>query len=159
MYRLPGPAETEDTALSAQRIHEQQLTGVAAVAGELAARLFGLDIVAPDIHSAADNYTRFLVVQRPADAAPAEGANKASLYFHTAHRRGALAEVLTRVAACGINLSKLQSFPRPGTTWEYFFHADLEFDAPEDFRRALAELDQIAESVRVLGVYRKGGTY
>ncbi|MCC3156245.1 prephenate dehydratase [Hymenobacter sp. 15J16-1T3B] len=151
--------ETEDTALSAQRIREQELTGVAAVAGELAAQLFGLDIVAPDIHAAADNYTRFLVVQRAAEAAPVAGANKASLYFHTAHRRGALAEVLTRVAARGINLSKLQSFPRPGTTWEYFFHADLEFDAVQDFEQALAELHAAAASVRVLGVYRKGETY
>jgi prephenate dehydratase len=151
--------ETEDTALSAQRIREGQLRGVAAVAGELAAGLFGLDIVAPDIHAAADNYTRFLVVERAGGAVPTETSNKSSLYFHTAHRRGALAEVLARVGAHGINLSKLQSFPRPGTPWEYYFHADLEFEQPADFHRALADLDEVAESVRVLGVYQKGRTY
>lgn len=153
--------ETEDTALSAQRIREEQQRGVAAVAGELAARLFGLSILAPDIHTAPDNYTRFLVLRRAADA-PAEAParpNKASLYFHAAHHRGALAEVLARVAAHGLNLSKLQSFPRPGTTWEYFFHADLEFDEPADFTRALAALEPITESLRVLGVYRRGETY
>ncbi|OON71038.1 prephenate dehydratase [Hymenobacter sp. CRA2] len=152
--------ETEDTALSARHIQEQQLAGVAAIAGELAAQLFGLDIVAPDIHSAADNYTRFLVVERAGHAQlSSEQHNKSSLYFHTAHRRGSLAEVLTRIAACGINLSKLQSFPRPGTTWEYYFHADLEFEQPEDFQQALASLNEVAESVRVLGIYHKGQTY
>jgi prephenate dehydratase len=151
--------ETEDTALSARHIREQQLPGVAAIAGELAARLFGLEVLAPDIHAAADNYTRFLVVERAGGRVPVEASNKASLYFHVAHRRGALAEVLARVAACGINLSKLQSFPRPGSAWQYYFHADLEFEQPADLHRALAELDEVAESLRVLGVYRKGETY
>ncbi|RTQ48597.1 chorismate mutase [Hymenobacter gummosus] len=151
--------ETEDTALSAQRIREEQLPGVAAVAGELAAELFGLDILAADIHSAADNYTRFLVVEPAGGAAAAEASNKASLYFHTAHRRGALAEVLSRVADCGLNLSKLQSFPRPGTAWQYYFHADVEFAQAADLHRALAALDEVAESLRVLGVYRKGQTH
>ena len=151
--------EAVDTALSAQRIREAQQPGVAAIAGSLAAQLFGLDILAPDIHSAADNYTRFLVLERAAGPVPTETSNKASLCFHTAHHRGALADVLRCIAAHGISLAKLQSLPRPGTSWHYYYHADLEFAAPAAFHRALADLDEVAEHVRVLGVYRKGRTH
>ncbi|HEX8348429.1 MAG TPA: prephenate dehydratase [Hymenobacter sp.] len=151
--------ETEDTALSAKRIREQQLVGTAAVAGNLAATLFDMDIVVEDIHSEKQNYTRFLVVERAEIAQPVADANKASLYFHTDHRQGSLAKVLVRIADRGINLSKLQSYPRPGYTWQYFFHADLEFDQPKQLELVLQDIAPVTDSVRVLGAYRKGETY
>ena len=54
-----------------------------------------------------------------------EDANKASINFHTDHSKGSLAKVLTKIAEGGINLSKLQSLPIPGSDWKYSFHADL----------------------------------
>ncbi|GGF03193.1 prephenate dehydratase [Hymenobacter cavernae] len=151
--------ETEDTALSAKNIRERHLAGTAAVAGSLAAELFNMDIVAEDIHSDDQNYTRFLVVERAEKAKPVANANKASLYFHTDHQQGSLARVLVRIADRGINLSKLQSYPRPGYTWQYYFHADLEFDDARQLEKVLEDIAPVTDSVRVLGVYRKGETY
>ncbi|MCB2406416.1 prephenate dehydratase [Hymenobacter lucidus] len=151
--------ETEDTALSAQRIREGLRAGTAAVAGKLAAELFDLEILGKDIHSEKKNYTRFLVVARPENAAAVEQPNKASLYFHTTHAQGSLAQVLIRIADQGINLSKLQSFPIPAKTWHYYFHADLEFDDPAQLAAALREMKPVTEGLEVLGVYHKGVTH
>lgn len=151
--------ETEDTALSARHLAEQPRAGVAAVAGQRAAELFGLRVLAPDIQTEPHNYTRFLVVARPENAPAASRPNKASLYFQAAHRQGSLAQVLACIAGQGINLSKLQSCPLPGATWQYYFHADLEFDHPEQLSAALHDLASVTEGLEVLGVYRKGRTH
>ncbi|TGE15076.1 prephenate dehydratase [Hymenobacter elongatus] len=151
--------ETEDTALSAQRIRQGRRTGTAAVAGTLAADLFELEILAQDIHSEKQNYTRFLVVARPENAAAVAQPNKASVYFHTTHAQGSLAQVLIRIADQGINLSKLQSCPLPGRTWHYYFHADLEFEHLRQLHDALREMAPVTESLQVLGIYHKGTTH
>ena len=66
-------------------------------------------------------------MERPESAIDIEGANKASVNFQTDHSKGSLAKVLSKIAEGDINLSKLQSFPIPGSDWRYSFHADLEF--------------------------------
>lgn len=150
--------ETEDTALSAKHIHQHRSKHIAAIASKLAAELFELDILAPNIHTMKHNYTRFLVVQRP-DAVPeVEGADKASVNFHTDHSRGSLARVLTRIADGGINLSKLQSFPIPGSNWQYSFHADMEFDTIGQFNEVIEKIRPITAELKVYGVYKKGKT-
>ncbi len=148
--------ETEDTALSARQVHRHRSKHIAAIAGKLAAELFGLKIIAPNIHSEKNNYTRFLVLQREDDAVVGDGANKASINFHTDHTQGSLAKVLTRIAGCGINLSKLQSFPIPGSNWQYSFHADLEFDQREQFQEAINEMEPVTQHLRIYGIYKKG---
>jgi len=149
--------EAEDTALSAQRIREHQRPGIAAVAGTLAAEIYDLEIVAADIHAEPANYTRFLVLERLNPSRPlAADATKASLYFHTSHAQGSLVKVLECIAGLGLNLSKLQSYPRPGRTWQYGFHADVEFDAPEQLTTLLREMAPVTESLHVLGAYRRG---
>ncbi|RAJ87759.1 prephenate dehydratase [Chitinophaga dinghuensis] len=149
--------ETEDTALSAKHVRSKKLKSTAAIAGSLAAEIFELDIIAPNIHTNKNNYTRFLAVsKKPVETAP--DANKASVYFQTSHERGSLASVLTRIAEAGINLSKLQSFPIPAKVWNYYFHADMEFDNLQDFQQALKEIEQHTEHLKVLGIYKKGKT-
>ncbi|MBC6611017.1 prephenate dehydratase [Hymenobacter sp. BT507] len=149
--------ETEDTALSAQRIREHQRPGIAAVAGALAAELFDLEIVAADIHDEPANYTRFLVLERgaPAPDVVHPDADKVSLYFHTNHTQGSLAAVLSRIAGMGLNLSKLQSCPRPGRTWQYGFHADVELAYAGQIADLLRELRPVTEHLEVLGAYRR----
>ena len=148
--------ETDDTGQSAQLLAETRMPGVAVVAGAQAAALFGLSILAPAIHDDPHNYTRFLVLAR-ADAAPHDPrADKASLYFCTPHAPGSLARVLTRVATHGLNLSKLQSCPRPGQPWHYGFHADVEFEEMEQLEALLTDLGPMTEELRVLGAYRRG---
>ena len=64
--------------------------------------------------------------------------------------------MLTRVAAHGLNLSKLQSCPRPGQTWHYGFHADVEFAEMSQLEALLLDLAPVTEELRVLGAYRRG---
>jgi prephenate dehydratase len=146
--------ETEDTALSAKHVHLRKSKHVAAIAGKLAAELFGLDIIAPKIHDVKNNYTRFLILQQ--SPSEVEGANKASINFHTDHAKGRLSEVLTLIAKEGINLSKLQSFPIAGSKFKYGFHADLEFEAIGQYKKLIGKLEKKTEYLRVLGVYKKG---
>ncbi|MGG9972377.1 prephenate dehydratase [Ferruginibacter sp. SUN002] len=148
--------ETEDTALSAKHIHQHHSKHIAAIASKLAAELFDLDIIAPNIQTLKNNYTRFLVLQRESEVQDIEGANKASINFHTDHSKGSLAKVLMVIANAGINLSKLQSFPIPGSNFKYSFHADLEFTSKSQLDKVLGSLKKITESLKVYGVYKNG---
>ncbi|MGE5519809.1 MAG: prephenate dehydratase [Candidatus Dadabacteria bacterium] len=146
--------ETEDTALSAKFIHQQKKKHTAAIAGKRAAELFDLEIIAENIHTEKNNYTRFLVLQR--SNVPIENADKASISFKTDHSKGSLARVLTKIAEGGINLSKLQSFPIPGSNWKYNFHADMELDSEEQFHQVLKKIEPLTEEIKVYGLYRNG---
>lgn len=148
--------ETEDTALSAKHVHQHRSKHIAAVASRLAAEIYQLEIIAPNIHSLKNNYTRFLVMQRAAEVKETENANKASINFHTDHSRGSLARVLTNIADAGINLSKLQSMPIPGSDFKYSFHADLEFETRQQLSKALKIIKDKTDSLQILGIYKNG---
>jgi prephenate dehydratase len=148
--------ETEDTALSAKHIHQYRSRHTAAIASKLAAELYQLQVAAPNVHTMKNNYTRFLVLQREKEAQVVENADKASVNFHTDHSRGSLVKVLSLIADGGINLSKLQSMPIPGTDFRYSFHADMEFDSLEQFERVSESVRKVTESYAVLGIYKKG---
>lgn len=151
--------ETEDTALSAKQLHQHKGKHTAAIASELAAQLFNLEIIAPNIQTESNNYTRFLVLQHEDLAEVIENANKASVNFHTDHSRGSLAKVLTQIADGGINLSKLQSFPIPGSDFRYSFHADMEFNSLDQFYSVIRDIKKTTEDVKIYGVYKKGEHY
>jgi prephenate dehydratase len=150
--------ETEDTALSAKHIHDHRNKHTAAIASKLAADLYNLHIIAPNIHTLKNNYTRFLILQRPDEASQVTKADKASVNFHTDHSRGSLAKVLTCIAEGGINLSKLQSFPIPGSDWKYSFHADMEFDTLDQFNKVMDGIKPLTAGLKIYGVYKKGKT-
>ena len=148
--------ETEDTALSAKHIHTHKSKHIAAIASKLAAELFGLNIIAPNIHTMKNNYTRFLILQRDDQVTTIDKADKASVNFHTDHSKGSLARVLTTIADGGINLSKLQSFPIPGSNFKYSFHADMEFEGLEQFYNVIEKIKPLTEEVKIYGVYKRG---
>ena len=148
--------ETDDTALSAKHIHQHKSKHIAAIASKLAAELYNLDVIAHNIHTMKNNYTRFLMLQRDDMASPVEGADKASVTFHTDHSKGSLAKVLTKIAEGGINLSKLQSFPIPGSDFKYAFHADMEFDSIGQFENVIEIIKPLTESIKIYGVYKRG---
>jgi len=150
--------ETEDTALSAKHLQQHRSKHIAAIASDLAAQLFGLDILGPNIQTMKNNYTRFLILQRADVARAVIDPDKASVNFHTDHSRGSLARVLTKIADGGINLSKLQSMPIPGSDWEYSFHADMEFEGLEQFHRVIEEIKPITAELKIYGTYKKGRT-
>jgi prephenate dehydratase len=148
--------ETEDTALSAKHIHQHRSKHIAAIASKLAAELYNLDVIAPNIHTLKNNYTRFLVLQRIDEAQQVNNADKASINFATDHSKGSLAKVLTKIANAGINLSKLQSMPIPGSDFKYSFHADLEFADVEQLNTVVKSVKNITEELTVLGIYKNG---
>ena len=148
--------ETEDTALSAKHIHQHKSKHIAGVAGKLAAELFNLNIINPNIHTQKNNYTRFLILQRADEIVAAIDSNKASIGFHTDHSKGSLARVLSIIAEGNINLSKLQSLPIAGTNFKYNFHADMEFDTIAVFNNVMDEMKKSTEQLRVYGIYKNG---
>jgi prephenate dehydratase len=148
--------ETEDTALSAKHVHQHKSKHIAAIASKLAAELFDLDILAPNIHTLKNNYTRFLILRREEAAKEIDGADKASVSFHTDHSRGSLAKVLAKIAEDGINLSKLQSFPIPDTDFKYSFHADMEFEDITQFEKVIEDIRPLTEYLKIYGVYKRG---
>lgn len=148
--------ETEDTALSAKHIHQHHNKHAAAIASKLAAELYDMDVIAPDIQTMKNNITRFLVLQREKEAKEIHEANKASLYFQTNHSKGILAKVLTNIAAGGINLSKLQSMPIPGSNFKYGFYADMEFDSRKQLNDVMSSIESLTNNVKMFGIYKKG---
>ena len=148
--------ETEDTALSAKQIHQHHHKHAAAIASKLAAELYEMEIVAPNIHTLKNNYTRFLALTRIENAIDIQDSDKASVNFHTDHSKGSLARVLTRIAEGGINLSKLQSMPIPGSDFKYSFHADMEFDNRNQFEEVIEGIRPLTKELNIYGVYKKG---
>ena len=148
--------ETDDTALSAKYIHQHKSKHMAAIASKLAAELYQLEMIAPNIHTLKNNYTRFLVLQREENSRPIPGADKASVNFHTDHSKGSLAKVLTKISEGGVNLSKLQSFPIPGSDFKYSFHADMEFDSVQQFNKVIETIMPLTAAIKIYGVYKRG---
>jgi prephenate dehydratase len=148
--------ETEDTALSAKHLHEYKSKHTAAIASKLAAQLYDLDVITPDIHTLKNNITRFLIMVPAKQKVEISDANKASIYFQTDHSKGILSKVLAKIAQGGANLSKLQSMPIPGSTFKYGFYADIEFEQKKQLDKLLVELKLMTNNFKVFGIYKKG---
>lgn len=148
--------ESEDTALSAKHIARHNSKHIAAIASSTAAEIYGLKVLAPKIQTLKKNYTRFLVLKRPQDVTEEQIGNKASINFQTVHKEGSLARVLGVIAINGINLTKLQSFPIPGSEFKYQFHADMEFDSMKKFQRVIEKIKPLTEEIKIYGIYNKG---
>ena len=146
---------TYDTAGSAKMIREENLTGVAAVAGYGAAELYQLEILARSIQTIKDNYTRFIALGR--EPAPRrEGEAKTMLVMATAHQPGSLYTCLGVLAANKINLLKLESRPSRQRAWEYVFYLDFEGHRDDPaVRTALANLATHTTFCKVLGSFAR----
>jgi len=143
-----------DTAGSARRVRDAGDRTLAAIASAAAARTYGLTIVARAIQSSAGNATRFVEISLHAAPVPDGAAAKTSLVFALADRPGALGEVLTRLAARNLSLTKIESRPIPEAPFTYRFYADvLGHAASEPFVAALDEIRSLTSYVRVLGTY------
>lgn len=146
--------EDVDTAETARQIQEKQLGHVAAIAPKVAAELYGLDIIAPEIQTIKNNATRFIILKRQNKVLPEEEINKASLRFITDHKRGSLATVLNVMSDCNMNLTKIQSLPVIETPWKYAFFVDMTFDNYAEFAKAKSLLKIMSEDFRILGEYK-----
>ena len=144
--------ESEDTAKSAADVAEQGLVGVGAVASELAAELYGLEVLAGSIETYKQNFTRFLVFD-DAFEVDRQRINKASMCFTLPHTPGSLAHVLTILSFYGMNLTRIQSLPIPGQEWQYFFYVDIKFEDYLRYEQALAAVRPLMEDLDILGEY------
>ena len=149
--------ESEDTAASARNVATKKLRNTAAVAGELPARLYGLEVLVPEINTIKNNHTRFMVLERVnGHMTEIENINKASLFFSVSHNKGSLVSVLKALENYDLNMSKLQSYPIPSDPWTYLFHLDMEFDNEDGYRQALKDMSSVCSDLKIYGEYRKG---
>jgi prephenate dehydratase len=144
--------EKEDTALSAKIIQESNIKNTAAIAADIAAEMYGLEIIDNDIQTNKKNYTRFVVLSLKPNTNGA--SNKASICFSTANESGCLAKVLNVFSANCINLSKIQSHPKIGEDWQYYFYVDLQFDHVDTFHKCKNEILPLCSEYYELGIYK-----
>lgn len=143
---------TYDTAGSAKLIKEKRLRHSAAVASRRAAQIYGLQLLAENIQTNPNNYTKFVVIAK--EQAKRADENKTSLVFATKNMPGVLYACLGAFANRGINLTKLESRPSRQKPWEYVFYTDFEGHIED--KNCLAALEDLRGKttfVKILGSY------
>ena len=146
------PTPFYDTAGSVKHVVGTGLRDAAAIASRRAAQVYRGKILKAGIEDDKKNFTRFFRIHR-GKAKPARKADKTSLAFSVKNIPGALFKALSVFALRDISLSKIESRPMRGRPWEYVFFVDLLRGDDEASRNALRHLSEIAEPVKVLGIY------
>ncbi|GAB4348320.1 MAG: prephenate dehydratase [Gammaproteobacteria bacterium] len=137
-------------AEAARRAAEEE--GAAAIAGEMSAEMYGLEILVPNIEDEPDNTTRFLVIGR--QSTPPSGNDKTSLLLSTKNQPGALYQLLSPLYKHNIDLTRIESRPSRRGTWDYVFFIDLKGHAEDpQVKKALQELEAEASLFKILGSY------
>lgn len=159
-----------DTAGSVKHVMANQLKDAAGIAGRQAAREYSGSIVQSSIEDDKRNFTRFFLIRKLGRAGGSRasgkkkgsadyhrliprGANKTSIVFQVKNVPGALFKSLSVFALRDISLSKIESRPMRGRPWEYVFYVDFLRGDDEPARNALRHLGEVAEFVKVLGIY------
>lgn len=152
---LPGVKRTAVSSNAEAARLAAATQGTVAIAGEVAARLYGLPILERNIEDEPDNTTRFLVIGR--NAVSRTGNDKTSLLLSTRNHPGALYGVLEPFARHGISMSKIESRPSRRVAWDYVFFVDVEGHRDDPaVAEALAELESHVTMLKVLGSYPRG---
>jgi len=145
--------ESDDTALSAKRVKTLKLKHTAAIANELAAKKYGLQILEKRVETHKKNFTRFLVLSRKPEVN--DKVNKASLSFEVVNEVGSLADALMTFKLNHINLLKIQSVPVIGKPSEYRIHIDVEWKRRKNYDDAMKQVLRQVKNLNVLGEYKK----
>lgn len=141
-----------DTAGAARDLAAEPRPNTAAIASQLAAETYGLEILAHNVEDLPINYTRFFVLGL--DSPQRQDPSKTSIIFTTGHVPGSLYAILGELARRDINLTKIESRPRRNRPWHYLFHVDFEghVDDPA-VQDALMGILKCASLLKVLGSY------
>ena len=142
----------ENTAVSAKKVLEDGDVTQAAVASEIAGKLYGLKVLEPAINYNKNNVTRFIILAK--NPVYQEGANKISLCFECAHKSGTLYNMLGNLIYNNLNMLMIESRPIPGRSWEYRFFVDVEGNLSDSaVQNALKGIAEEAATLRILGNY------
>ena len=148
------PVPFYDTAGSVKHVVAESLRDAAGIASRRAAEVYSGKILQAGIEDDKKNFTRFFLIKRGKPrAVHKDSADKTSLAFSLKNIPGALFKALSVFALRDISLSKIESRPMRGRPWEYVFFVDLLRGDDEAARNALRHLGEVAELVKVLGVY------
>jgi len=148
-----------DTALSCEKVAADGDPVQAAIASAEAGEIYGLKVLKRDVANQRENHTRFVVVGTKALEFDPRIPCKTSVLFATRHEEGALLSALNVLAEHGLNLTKLESRPRPNTPWEYLFYVDFEGNvADERVRKGLTALAVHTSHLKLLGSYPSRNT-
>jgi prephenate dehydratase len=144
-----------DTAGAVKHLMAEGLRDTAGIAPALAAEEYGAAMLLAGIEDHAENYTRFHLLRAADEPAPEQqAADKMSVAFSVEHRPGTLVAALQRLASAGVDLTKIESRPVPGSPWEYIFYVEFRFHRREDAETALEALRAGSNMVKELGRYR-----
>ena len=146
--------EGADTASVAKKIKEQNLKGVAAIAGKQVAEKFDLKILDSKIQNNSQNQTRFVLVGKNIKTY-SKDVNKATLKFKLDHRIGSLSNVLQLFSTFEINLTKIQSLPIIGKPWQYAFFVDVFFNDCTLFKDVIKVLEKAVKELKIIGIYKQ----
>ncbi|WP_295582578.1 bifunctional chorismate mutase/prephenate dehydratase [uncultured Oscillibacter sp.] len=142
----------DNTAMAAKLVAESGNRHAAAISSHPCAELYGLACVNDDIQDSDNNYTRFFCITR--DPVIYAGANRISLIISCDNKPGALYEILSKLAALGINMTKLESCPVSGRNFEFIFFLELEASVQEPgILPMLEELERLCAGFQFLGNY------
>ena len=142
----------QNNAFAAKKVSDEQDRSQAAIASELAGKLYGLEVLKKGINNSGDNSTRFIIVTN--QKIFRKDAGKISICFEVPHESGSLYHMLSHFIYNNLNLSKIESRPIADRTWEYRFFVDFEGNlADGSVKNALRGLREEARSLRVLGNY------
>ncbi|MDR0897759.1 MAG: chorismate mutase [Oscillospiraceae bacterium] len=144
----------DNTAVAAEFAATTERDDVAVVASKACAELYNLEIISESVNNLQNNYTRFICISRKLEVYPA--ARKISIMFNLPHEAGSLNAIISRLSIAGVNLTKLESRPIPGSEFEFRFFFDLEADLHEpEIIKLICELEARTERFVFLGAYEE----
>ena len=142
----------DNTAMAAKLVSESDNCHMAAISSHPCAELYGLECINDDIQDSDNNYTRFICIAK--DPVIYSGSNRISLIIGCNNRPGALYEILSKLAALGVNMTKLESCPITGRNFEWIFFLELDASVKDPSVMAmLEELERSCASFHFLGSY------
>lgn len=142
----------ENTAVAAKMVAASGRKDCASIGSKDSAELYGLKVLKTGVQNTDNNYTRFICISKKPEIYP--GAKKTSFMMTIPHEPGSLYNILSRFAALGLNMTKLESRPIPGSNFEFMFYFDIDASVYSDNLRALlSELENDSEQFSYLGSY------
>ena len=142
----------KNTAAAAKMVAESGRKDCAAIGSKDCAELYSLKVLKSGVQNTDNNYTRFICISKTPEIYP--GAKKTSIMLTIPHKPGSLYSIISKFAALGLNMTKLESRPIPGSNFEFMFYFDIDASVySENLKALLSELESDCEQFSYLGSY------